>query len=71
MSWRKGRVRVSGPMDLTTLLMMLPIILLAYAAWLTSIVTCATNGPRALLITDAIVFPVGIVHGLVVWLSAL
>jgi hypothetical protein len=39
----------------------------SYSAWLTSIVFCATNGLRPLLIADAVFFPVGIVHGLGVW----
>ena len=39
----------------------------AYSAWLTSIVFCASNGLRPLLIADAVFFPIGIVHGLGVW----
>ena len=36
----------------------------AYSAWLTSIVFCASNGMRPLLIAGAAFFPVGIVHGI-------
>ncbi len=38
-----------------------------YAAWLTSIVFCAANGARPLLIAAAAFFPVGIVHGVGIW----
>jgi hypothetical protein len=38
-----------------------------YAAWLTSIVFCATNGARPLLIAAAAFFPIGIVHGIGIW----
>jgi hypothetical protein len=41
--------------------------LTGYAAWLTSIVFCATNGMRPLLITGAVFAPVGVVHGIGVW----
>jgi hypothetical protein len=41
--------------------------LLGYSAWLTSIVFCAVNGMRPLLITSAVFAPVGIVHGVGVW----
>jgi|tagenome__1003787_1003787.scaffolds.fasta_scaffold20400874_2 hypothetical protein len=37
------------------------------AAWLTSIVFCAANDARPLLIVAAAFFPVGIVHGIGVW----
>ena len=42
-------------------------LLLIHAAWLTSIVFCATNGQRPLLIAGAAFFPVGVVHGVGVW----
>jgi hypothetical protein len=44
-------------------------ILFAYAAWLTSVVSCASNGHRPLLIADAAFFPVGVVHGIGLWLG--
>ncbi|HUN39089.1 MAG TPA: hypothetical protein VMU81_02240 [Acetobacteraceae bacterium] len=56
-------------MDLQTLLLLAVPILLAYAAWLTSIVFCASNGVRPLLIADATFFPVGVVHGIGLWLG--
>jgi hypothetical protein len=41
--------------------------MLAYAAWLTSIVFSASNGQKPLLIAAAAFFPVGIVHGVGIW----
>jgi hypothetical protein len=57
----------SEPMDLMTLATLVVFGAVAYSAWLTSIVFCATNGLRALLIASAALFPVGIVHGIGVW----
>jgi hypothetical protein len=62
MTWRD-----SGPLDLTALASFLFIGLFAYAAWLTSIVFCAVNGMRPLMIAAAAFFPVGIVHGVGIW----
>jgi hypothetical protein len=61
------RVRRDGPMDLQTVLFFAVPILFAYAAWLTSVVFCASNGARPLLIADATFFPVGVVHGIGLW----
>jgi hypothetical protein len=54
-------------MDLPTALACLFGTALCYAAWLTSIVFCAANGARPLLIAAAAFFPIGIVHGIGVW----
>jgi hypothetical protein len=59
-----------GAMDLPTALAFLLCGAFCYAAWLTSIVFCAANGARPLLITAAAFFPVGIVHGVGVWFGA-
>jgi hypothetical protein len=56
-----------GAMDLSTALVFLLGAAVFYAAWLTSIVFCAANGPRPLLIVGAAFFPVGIVHGIGIW----
>jgi hypothetical protein len=56
-----------GAMDLPTALALLISAAFCYAAWLTSIVFCAVNGARPLLIAAATFFPVGIVHGIGVW----
>jgi hypothetical protein len=61
------RVRRDGPMDWQTALCFVVPILFAYSAWLTSVVFCASNGPRPLLIADAAFFPVGVVHGIGLW----
>jgi hypothetical protein len=57
----------SGPMDLTTGVTIIVVLAMTYSAWLTSIIFCATNGRRPLMIADAAFFPVGIVHGIGVW----
>ena len=62
MTWRN-----SGPMDLGTLLAFVGTGLFGYSAWLTSIVFCAENGLRPLLIAAASFFPIGIVHGVGIW----
>jgi hypothetical protein len=59
--------RETGPMDLKTAASIMMILLLGYSAWLTSIVFCASNGMRPLLIAGATFFPVGVVHGLGLW----
>jgi hypothetical protein len=59
----------SGPMDLTTAATFIVVLAVAYSAWLTSIIFCATNGHRPLMIADAAFFPVGIVHGIGIWLG--
>ena len=41
--------------------------LFIYSAWLTSIVFCAANDMRPLLIAASVFFPVGVVHGIGVW----
>ena len=63
-----NRIR-RGAMDLPTALALLSGAVFCYAAWLTSIVFCAANGARPLLIAAAAFFPVGIVHGIGVWLG--
>ncbi|HUD58697.1 MAG TPA: hypothetical protein VMQ99_04270 [Acetobacteraceae bacterium] len=60
--WRR-----TAPMDMSTAAVIAVSGLLSYSAWLTSIVFCATNGLRPLLIADATFFPVGVVHGVGVW----
>jgi hypothetical protein len=59
--------RESGPMDVWTAAGIVLVLLVGYSAWLTSIVFCASNGHRPLLIAGAAFFPVGIVHGLGIW----
>jgi hypothetical protein len=40
-----------------------------YSAWLTHIVDCAGDRLWGFLVAGAILFPVGIVHGVGVWLG--
>jgi hypothetical protein len=54
-------------MDLTTAATIIVVLAFAYSAWLTSIVFCAANGMRPLLIAGAAFFPIGVVHGVGVW----
>ena len=56
-----------GAIDLQTALTCLLSAAICYAAWLTSIVSCAAHGSRPLLIAGAIFFPVGVIHGIGVW----
>lgn len=39
------------------------------AAWLTHIVTCLASGAWGFLIAGAIFFPIGIIHGIGLWLG--
>ena len=63
------RVRRDGSIDWQTIVAFSVPFLLGYAAWLTSVVFCASNGFRPLLIADAAFFPVGVVHGIGLWLG--
>lgn len=56
-----------GAMDLPTALSLLGVGTMCYSAWLTSIVFCASNGVRPLLVASAIFFPIGVIHGIGVW----
>jgi hypothetical protein len=59
-----------GAMDLSTALTGLMGATVCYAAWLTSIVSCAAHGTRPLLIAAAMFFPIGVVHGIGVWFGS-
>jgi hypothetical protein len=61
------RVARFGSLDIQTVLSLLAMAGLAYAAWLTSIVFCAANDHWPLLVASAAFFPVGIVHGMGIW----
>ena len=56
-------------MDMTTAATILLAGMMTYSAWLTSIVFCSANDERSLLIAAAAFFPVGVVHGIGVWLG--
>ncbi len=57
------------PMDLATAMALISVGLIAYSAWLTSIVFCSANDQRSLLVASAAFFPIGVVHGIGVWLG--
>jgi hypothetical protein len=54
-------------LDMPTALVILSGAMSCYAAWLTSIVFCATHGAQSLLIAAATFFPIGVVHGVGLW----
>lgn len=41
--------------------------LAALAAWFTHVVTCLAQGLWGFLIAGAILFPIGIIHGVMIW----
>lgn len=49
----------------------MPILLLfvAFVAWLTHIIVCLTLGKWGFLIAGAIFFPIGVIHGILIWLG--
>jgi hypothetical protein len=42
----------------------------AIIAWITHVVSCVAAGAYMLLIIGALFFPVGIIHGVMVWFGA-
>jgi hypothetical protein len=62
--WRR-----TGPMDGTTAGVIMLVGMFSYSAWLTSIVFCSTHDNRPLLIAAPAFIPVGLVHGIGVWLG--
>lgn len=40
------------------------------AAWLTHIITCLADDKWGFLIAGAIMFPIGIIHGIGIWFGA-
>jgi hypothetical protein len=63
------KARIGGAMNFSTAATLTSTGLLLYAAWLTSIVFSASHGHEPLLIAAAAFFPVGVVHGVGVWLG--
>jgi hypothetical protein len=62
-----ARFRGYGPMHPMEALACLAVGTVSYSAWLTHIVDCAGDKVWVFLVFGALVFPVGIVHGLGVW----
>ncbi len=46
------------------------VILTLIAGWVTHIIVCIQTAAWALLIAGAIMFPIGIVHGIGIWFGA-
>ncbi len=46
-------------------------LLISFAAWLTHVVVSIRSGEWLFLIAGAIAFPVGVVHGIGIWLRLL
>lgn len=42
---------------------------ISFAAWVTHIVTCITTESWILLLFGAAFFPIGVIHGVMVWLG--
>jgi hypothetical protein len=64
--WRR-----TAPMDITTTAATIMLAgMFTYSAWLASIVFCSAHDERHLLIAAAAFFPVGVVHGIGVWLGS-
>jgi hypothetical protein len=42
----------------------------ALAAWLTHVISCLAVGKWGFLIAGALFFPIGIIHGIGIWLGA-
>jgi len=45
------------------------LIIAVVCAWLTHIVTCIIQAKYMLLLVGAFMFPVGIIHGFMIWLG--
>jgi hypothetical protein len=49
---------------------MLAVLIGGFAAWLTHVITCFATGAWGFLLAGAIFFPVGVIHGIGIWLGA-
>ena len=43
--------------------------IMSFAAWVTHIVTCLSDGLWGFLIAGALLFPIGVIHGFGIWLN--
>lgn len=44
--------------------------LVLFAAWVTHVLTCLSTGAWGFLVAGALVFPIGIIHGIGLWFGA-
>jgi hypothetical protein len=49
--------------------LMIAIVIVSLGAWITHILHCLIHAKYLLLITGAFMFPVGIIHGVGIWLG--
>ena len=54
----------------TELFLAITTIIVLFAGWLTHIIHCLMYAKYVLLIAGALVFPVGIIHGIGIWFGA-
>jgi len=47
------------------------LIVVFFAAWLTHVITCLSTAAWGFVLAGCIVFPVAIIHGFMIWASAL
>jgi hypothetical protein len=66
---RAGRRAGPARQVLDGLLGLLVLLLVAFS-WLTHVVVCAMEGFWASLVFGLVVFPVALVHGVMVWITA-
>ena len=45
------------------------VFLTLFGAWFTHVVTCLTVGAWGFLLAGAIMFPIGIIHGIGIWIG--
>lgn len=46
------------------------VLAICFAAWLTHVVVCLTTASWGFLIAGALMFPVAIIHGVLIWVGA-
>lgn len=56
--------------SLLSLVAFVVFIIMPFVAWVTHVVYCITHALWVVLVVGALVFPVGIIHGIMVWFGA-
>jgi len=46
------------------------ILIVCVLAWFTHVITCLASGFWGFLIAGALLFPIAIIHGLMIWIAA-
>lgn len=55
---------------LGVIIMPVLIAILCFAAWLTHIITCLSHAMWGFLIAGALLFPIGVIHGIMIWFGS-